>query len=91
VRGTKVEAPRSKEGEGARSDSHKDVSDSVASVARYLSFQKGDQLEFYQAPKVEEFALNKKTGFLLPENPSALINLDSIQSTNQAALLNFFE
>ncbi len=61
VSGTKVDARRSKEGEGIGNDSHKDVSDAAAAVARYLSFFKGDAIEFAQLASVEEIAEQQRT------------------------------
>lgn len=73
LHGTKVDAPRTKEGEGIKNNSHKDVSDAAASVARYLSFFKGDQIEFYQAPELDlTVDRDKKTGLIADVSPDTL-------------------
>lgn len=46
LNGTKVDAPRTSEGEGAKKDSHKDVSDAVAAVCRRMAVMQESGISF---------------------------------------------
>jgi hypothetical protein len=48
LHGTKVDAPRSSEGEDGEKDSHKDVTDGAAAVCRYLTLLKDETVDFYR-------------------------------------------
>lgn len=53
LNGTRVEAPRTAEGEGEKKNSHKDVSDAVAAVCRLMVLTKDETVEFYSFPAIE--------------------------------------
>ncbi len=75
LHGAKVDAPRTKEGEGMKADSHKDVSDAVAAVARYLNFLKDEGIEFYTSPAFTD--MGRELWDKDEENPTPLLKEES--------------
>jgi hypothetical protein len=53
INGSKVDAPRTSEGDGEQSDSHKDVSDAAAAVIARLARMKDDAIEFFQMEPID--------------------------------------
>jgi len=87
VNGTKIEAPRTRKGDGVEFDSHKDVSDCVAAIARRLSLLRDESVEFYTAPPVEDLfekAAQKK------EPVDVAASFEATSAMQQRILAEFF-
>lgn len=87
VNDTKIEAPRTRSGEGQDFDSHKDVSDCVAEVAWRLSSMREQGIDFYQSPDIEDVLdrFSKKE-----DDSKTLLTLGGASDTQQKIMQEFF-
>lgn len=91
INGTRVEAPRTKEGSSksdnaSKADSHKDVSDGVAAVCRRLVLMADESVEFVKLPPIESiWDAAKREGKLVKLKMSP-----EKASENQARLMEMF-
>jgi len=88
LHGTKVDAPRSSEGEDKEKDSHKDVTDGAAAVCRYLTLTKDESVEFYRfEPPMDIWEKAETEGRIV----TATIREEEWNATQQKILQNFFD
>jgi hypothetical protein len=83
LNGSKVDAPRTKEGGegGGATDSHKDVSDAAAAVVGRLAYMRDDSLPFEQLPEADE---------VLKLSPDFDLNIQTAPSGMSAAQEQLF-
>lgn len=75
---SKVEAPRTKEGDSVRNDSHKDITDGMAAVCRRMELMRDQGISFAELPGFEA----------KEETPNPAKELGGLTSS-QSTLLNF--